>query len=85
MGSTHPFPNGPMEGIEAARRVGWARFYAEQEHAEHLRVVNHQLNLQVDALFNELVDLADAVLTRRNPEAFAFAWRIRQLIDQQGA
>ena len=71
-----------MEGLEASRRVAWARFYDELEHNGQLERVNNILRDRITTLLPVLLDLLDAVLSKRNVDAFAEAYRIRTLIDE---
>lgn len=72
----------PLDGIEASRRVGWARAYAAQERADQLAQLNHVLRDRLDTLLPEFLDLVDAVLHRKPVEAFKLAYRVEQLIDE---
>jgi hypothetical protein len=67
-----------MVGLEASRRVAWAKFYDEQDLAQHLQARVAQLLVDFDASFTQLMDLAHAVLHAPNAEAFAMAYRIRE-------
>ena len=78
---THPEP---AEGLEAARRVGWAKFYAELERAEGLSTMNHQQRERISLLLGVLADLVEAVLTAKNLDAFAQAMKIQTLLDALG-
>lgn len=71
----------PLDGIEASRRVGWARAYAEQERADQLAALNHMLRERLDTLLPEFLDLIEAVLTKPQ-DAFARAYRVRALIEE---
>lgn len=59
-----------LEGIDASRRVGWARYFDAVEKQESAEILNR-------ALLDVLYELADAVLYERNLAAFALAYRIR--------
>lgn len=59
-----------IDGIEASRRVGWAKFFEEAAANDQLEMVN-------GVLLDELNALAEAVLAGRKAEAFSRAWRIR--------
>jgi hypothetical protein len=72
----------PLEALDASRRVGWARAYAQQERAEQLAALNSVLRDRLDTLLPEFLDLVDAVLHRPNVEAFRRAYRVRALIDE---
>jgi hypothetical protein len=76
------YPDRPIEGLEASRRVGWARFYIERERADGLAVMNRQQRDRLDALLESLMQLVDAVLHERNLDAFATAYRIQALIEE---
>lgn len=61
-----------MSGIEASRRVAWAKYYDTEEYAEWLEDAVH--------------DLIDAVLVGgcagdRKCEAFSLAWALRYSIE----
>lgn len=59
-----------LEGIDAARRVGWAKFFEADEKRETAEVL-------AQVLLEVLYDLADAVLHGHVFEAFAIAYKIR--------
>jgi hypothetical protein len=75
-------PHYPAEGLEASRKVGWARFYVEQERADGLATINHVQRERIETLLEALARLVDAVLTSKNVEAFAFAYSIRVMLDR---
>jgi hypothetical protein len=72
----------PLEGLEASRKVGFALFYQQRERADGLAVINHRQRERIELLLEALLELVDAVLSARNIDAFAFALRIRDLIDR---
>lgn len=82
MSQQHRPRSTPLDGLEASRRVGWARFYDELERCGQLEAVNNMLRQRIHTLVPELLDLVDAVLTKRNVDAFAAAYRIRTLVDE---
>ena len=59
-----------LAGMDASRRVGWAKFFTADE-------ARAQAELLSGTLLSLLLDLADAVLYGRKAEAFSLAWRIR--------
>jgi hypothetical protein len=75
-------PDGPLEGLEASRRVGWAMYYEQVDLNERQAVVVNSLRRQNEALLDELDELSWSVLTKRNIIAFAHAFRIRTLVDK---
>jgi predicted membrane chloride channel (bestrophin family) len=80
MASRVPYPDGPLSGLEASRRVAWAKFYEERDHSGHLAAMNAVLVERVETLVPEFLDLIDSVLSARNIEAFAHAYRCREII-----
>lgn len=72
----------PEEGLEASRKVGWAKFYVELERADGYAALNHQLRERIEVLLEALVSLVDSVLTDNRLDAFAQAHRVRTLIDE---
>lgn len=59
-----------LEGIDASRRVGWAKYFDEHEAREQAEMLNA-------TMLSVLYDLADAVLDGRKFEAFGIAFRVR--------
>jgi hypothetical protein len=70
------------EGLDAARRVGFAKYYAEMEHARQLEIANEIYRDRVETLLPEFLRLVNAVLYERNAVAFKYAYRVKTLIDQ---
>lgn len=66
-----------LEGIDASRRAGWAKYYDAIDGQEAAESLNR-------ALLDVLFDLADAVLAGRSFAAFALAWRIRHGGERDG-
>lgn len=68
-------------GIDASRRVGWARYYSEAEHARQLQLLCDAYRDRIDVLVPEFLGLVDAVLHDRNLEAFGLAYRVQRVIE----
>jgi hypothetical protein len=72
-------------GIDASRRVGWARFYREQEHAHTLEVQNSDFRKRQacidDTMIPLLLELVESVLHEHHFESFGIAYRIRAVLD----
>jgi hypothetical protein len=78
-------PPQPAEGLEAARKVGWAKFYQQLERAETLAGLSHRQRDRIKLLMEALRDLTGAVLHAKNLEAFGLACRIQSLLDELDA
>jgi hypothetical protein len=70
-----------IDGAEASRRVAWAKFYEELDHAQRLQVVNAMLRARTDDLVSLLLELTDSVLHSRNLDAFALAYKVKQAVE----
>jgi hypothetical protein len=70
-----------IDGAEASRRAAWAKFYEQQGRTNAMGAIAAGLRSQVEELVPLLLDLVDSVLTRRNQDAFANAYRVRQAIE----
>jgi hypothetical protein len=68
-------------GLDASRRVAWARFYEEADRASQLSQANAMLRERLAILIPILYDLIDSVLSKRNMDAFAEAYRIKGIIE----
>jgi len=68
--SIYHYQEGVLAGIDASRRVGWAKYFDEEERNEQLETVN-------SALRDVLDELADAVLYGHKGTAFGIAMRVR--------
>jgi hypothetical protein len=71
-----------MLGIDASRRVGWARYYSEAEHSQQLQALCDTYQDRIEILVPEFLGLIDSVLHDRNLEAFARAYRVQVVIEQ---
>jgi hypothetical protein len=71
-----------MLGMEANRRVAWAKFYDERARADHLAVLNHVLRSRIEDLLPEFLGLVEDVRYERNCVAFARAERVARLVDE---
>jgi hypothetical protein len=71
-----------IDGAEASRRAAWAKYYEQRGRADALSAISAGLRNQVDNLLPLLLDLVDSVLTRRNQDAFANAYRVRRAIEE---
>lgn len=71
-----------IDGLEASRRVGWAKFYEQLERADSTEADNEALRARLATLIELLFELTDAVLRKRNVEAFAVAYRVEMLVAE---
>jgi hypothetical protein len=69
--TTTTYSDPVVDGIDASRRVAWAKFYDVTEYAELIERL--------------LLDLIDAVLYERHFEAFARAWQAKALFEHYRA
>ena len=76
------WPAGPMMALDGARRVGWAKYFTEVELNEHLEHANAVLVDRIETLVPVCLQLVQDVLHERNPQAFATAWKVDQIVRQ---
>jgi hypothetical protein len=69
-------------GVDASRRVGWARYYSEAERNRQLQALTDCYRDRIELLIPEFLGLIDSVLHDRNLEAFSQAYRVQTLIEQ---
>lgn len=69
-------------GLDASRRVGWARYFEEAKRANDLERAAAVLRERIDTLVPEFLHLVDSVLHDRNLEAFGQAYRVQSLLDE---
>jgi hypothetical protein len=74
-------------GLDASRRVGWAKYFDEVEYSRQLQTLCDLYRDRIEVLVPEFLVLVESVLHERNVEAFNRAWRVQTLIDeyQRGA
>ena len=72
--TSREYPRDIFQTLDANRRVAWAKFYEEADDARRLASINA-------ALRSELYDFVAIVLEGKPAEAFARAYRIRDLLD----
>lgn len=79
------YPANVFNALDAGRRVGWAKYYAEVEYSQQLDTLCTIYRDRIETLVPEFLTLVDVVLRERNVEAFGRAWRIKALIDSYQA
>jgi hypothetical protein len=76
------YPHNVIDGLDGQRRYAWARAFAAEADARQLERLCEVLRDRVDVILYEHLELLDAVLSQRNVDAFARAWRTRQILDR---
>ena len=72
-----------VDGMDAARRVAFAKMYEALDQVGDLNRANAILRDRITVVLQEMDELVDHILTGRNIDAFKHALALRQLLDQR--
>jgi hypothetical protein len=70
-----------VDGTEASRRAAWAKYYEELEQNKTLQQLNEILVDRVTVLLELLEQMTEAVLRKRQVDAFAMAYHVQEMVD----
>jgi hypothetical protein len=76
------YPRDVFMALESRAKVGWAKYYDTQRENEQLQQMIDVLKERLETLIPYTLRLTESVLTKRNIDAFADAYKLHNLINE---